>query len=256
MKPLLLILLILTNALKVQAKSLPPENLERSRAQAYIELQKLKSAPPEGAENGRFFFLPALVPATSAAFEFVTMAFATGFISFALREELIQRLEQLDQYDDYDQAVSEVSNVFRSTDQAIARTLSNVDKLRDQGYDDQDLEYLASSISEKDFLCRQKENNNSPDSFCPDYKKSFFREGYKIESRNGGFVVTKRGKVQCCLEWDSLHCGFEIFQKGVHKGEVGCLEDEFNPCQFNESRGSHAKPQPQNHKPRSSMCSK
>jgi len=96
---------------------------------------------------------------------------------------------------------------------------------------------------------------SSPEACCVDYF-SKFRE--RMDKRRDGIRVFRNkrfNKLSCCLEWDSMHGGFEIFdERGNHLGERGCDDLSDDPCTYSENRGRHALPASSTHKPRSAAC--
>ncbi|MBL7713819.1 MAG: hypothetical protein JNL01_00035 [Bdellovibrionales bacterium] len=62
-------------------------------------------------------------------------------------------------------------------------------------------------------------------------------------------------KMDCCLEWDGQHHGWEIFDdKGRHMGERSCQDfSNDNPCQGSDPMkfGKHVSPNSTTHRPRS-----
>lgn len=102
-----------------------------------------------------------------------------------------------------------------------------------------------------------KKCNGPPEECCSDFFKKF---ADRSEKRSGGFKIFKRAgnrsKVECCMEWDSVHFGYEIFDNlGRHMGERGCDDLSDDPCEWTKSRGTHAQPASSSHRPRSTACS-
>lgn len=87
------------------------------------------------------------------------------------------------------------------------------------------------------------------ESCCEDFLKKFSN---RIDKSRGGLLFRRgKQKTDCCMEWDHLHGGLEIFDKrGNHMGERGCDD----PCAWTPSRGKHAEPASATHKPRSPAC--
>jgi hypothetical protein len=100
---------------------------------------------------------------------------------------------------------------------------------------------------------RAAQCTGSVESCCGDFLNKF--QG-RFERRSGGYrFLDSRRRVQCCAEWDSVHGGFEIFDsRGTHFGERGCEDLNDDPCRYTASRGSHALPNPSNHRPRTAAC--
>ena len=219
------------------------------------ELDSAIENPPD--DNPDFVFVIAIPSAMTATLELITMAFAAGYITYQLQQELNLEFNAIDT-----DALSlrALYNQLKSIFTRVEKSASNIDKLKGQGYSQQEITQIQDDISAQNLKCSRRENNNSPDNFCPDFKEYFGREGYKIVKKAGkvtAWIVEKAGRFACCLEWDRDHCGFEIYNKrGKHQGEVGCLIDEFNPCEHNPSRGSHALPDHATHPPRSQACGK
>lgn len=222
------------------------------------QLNQLESQIENGADqNSDFIFAIAIPSAMAATADLIMLAGAAGYISWQLQNDLNLRLNAIDpDLLSLRELFRSLKSIFVEVEKSATKTERNLEKLTKIGYKTADIEALQSEIASKSRMCSNKQNNNSPENFCPDFMRNFGRDRYKLVKKAGSWVVTKGGKFQCCLEWDSLHCGFEIFDKrGRHKGEVGCLADEFNPCDYNPSRGSHARPQT-DHKPRSQACKK
>lgn len=96
---------------------------------------------------------------------------------------------------------------------------------------------------------------SAPEVCCKDFFSKFKGQS---EHTHGGFRIwknIKHNKLMCCLEWDHLHGGFEIFDRhGNHMGERGCDDLNEDPCANTESRGRHAMPASSTHRPRTAAC--
>ncbi|MES2965964.1 MAG: hypothetical protein V4760_18930 [Bdellovibrionota bacterium] len=93
------------------------------------------------------------------------------------------------------------------------------------------------------------------DSCCGNF---FSRLGNRMRKGRGGVQVFRDSRMRnllCCFEWDSTHKGLEIFNsRGEHLGERGCDDSNDDPCSFTRTRGPHAMPSPNNHRPTSGAC--
>lgn len=231
------------------------EQVDQAEATALAQLNIVDAEVENSGDSDNDFAVALIPPAIHLTTEFIVLAAAAGYISYSLSENLQQTLSLLDVTGPIKETLAALRMVFTTAQDAKKKGVSNQEKLKAHGYSDADIEELASHVEAKSQACSNKENNNSPENFCGNFLQNFAREKFRIEKARGGYLVTRRGKFQCCLEWDDLHCGFEIFNKrGAHLGEVGCLEDEFDPCEKNLNRGSHARPQ-KDHRPRSQTCS-
>ncbi len=84
--------------------------------------------------------------------------------------------------------------------------------------------------------------------------KDFFSK-FGVTRERGGFVARIGNRFRCCLEWDALHGGLEIFDnRGRHMGERGCDDLNEDPCEWTRTRGQHAQPASSTHRPRSRAC--
>lgn len=184
----------------------------------------------------------AAIGALELAKATVATAFAIGAIS------VVQR-------DDFQRQISDqIERIGTATDDVVKASIEDVTVL------------LKTIHGKAKALCSPLKHSGdklgptckaSPEECCVDFLHKFKgrvdkeRGGYKVFKGLGG----KHNKVECCLEWDRLHGGFEIFDKnGNHLGERGCDDLSDDPCDFTKSRGSHAKPNSSNHRPRSSAC--
>ena len=95
--------------------------------------------------------------------------------------------------------------------------------------------------------------SESIDACCGDF---FAKFGDKATRARGGIIIKRnRKKFECCMEWDHLHGGLEVFdERGNHMGERGCDDLTDDPCEWTRSRGKHAEPASSTHKPRSAAC--
>ena len=241
-----------STANKTSSKNLR-EVLENFRSQINV----LESHLQNSSDDADPFVFMALVPTTfGAALDLVVVAGTAKLISVKLASEYKRRIRDMRERNFSQEMVAELFQMLITVDRAInlLEQGQRDDDLKDH-YSPEEIEALAQWVADKNRQCQRKEDNNSPDSHCPDFKESFKRKGFHLKKKKGAWEVTKGGKFQCCLEWDRDHCGFEIFnRKGIHQGEVGCLPDEFDPCRANLGRGSHAQPDPRNHRPRSQTC--
>ena len=91
------------------------------------------------------------------------------------------------------------------------------------------------------------------DSCCGDFLSKFSN---RINKGRGGIIFRKgKNKFDCCMEWDYMHGGLEIFdERGNHMGEKGCDDPSDDPCEWTRSRGKHAEPASATHRPRSAAC--
>lgn len=241
-------------------------DLEDSR-QSYSSQKILVEANLEQLKNiyenpqdssGNFIFMLAVPSAISMTADLIVIAGLGSYISHTMQAQLEADLASIDTDRlSLREIYNRLRSIFVQVDEEVQRSERNESRLREIGYTTRDLDELKEQIEVKSRMCSNNENNNSPEKFCPSYQNNFARDGYQLVKQSGAWKVLKKGKFQCCLEWDDVHCGFEIFdKKGRHGGEVGCLADEFNPCEANLGRGSHARPQPHNHRPRTKTCSK
>lgn len=253
---ILTIVSLMWTSLASAQTSVSTSDVEQAKIIAEANLQQLESQtsnPNQG--NDSFIFMLAVPSAMAATMDLVVMAGAAGYLSVQLQQDLQMKWNNINTSAlSLEQIISELRWIFSTTNESIQSTQRNIEQLKAKGYSDSELINIAEMITTKNQMCTNRENNNSPENFCPDFIENFKSEGYQVTKKKGGWVVEMAGKFLCCLEWDNLHCGFEIFDKrGKHKGEVGCLLDELNPCQYNPSRGLHASPQ-LDHTPRSQAC--
>lgn len=241
------------------------QTIQQQIEESDSNLLVLENSFNDSNSNGDNFIFALFFPtALAATADLLIMAGVAGLVSKKLQEDFDLDLDILKTGFDSDpnfnerKSTRELRLIHNNTELAITKSEKSRERLGQFGYSARAIAELESLVSLKNQQCRNKENNKSPENFCPDYGDNFARDGYEVtRAKGGGWEVRKKGKrkVLCCLEWDDLHCGFEIFDKrGRHKGEVGCLPDEFNPCEYNPNRGKHAVPSPSNHKPRTRAC--
>lgn len=252
-----LFITILISVSIANAQTIPSDsNVEQVRILADANLQILENQKDNpNLDRDSFIFMLTVPSAMAATLDLVVMAGAAGYISLRMQMELEDKFSSIDvSLQPLDEIITQLRSIYNTTDSSIHATQRNIEKLKAKGYSGSQIQLIGQEIAIKNQKCLNRENNNSPDNFCPDFIENFRSEGFLIKKQQGAWIVTQAGKFLCCLEWDSLHCGFEIFDKrGRHKGEVGCLIDEFNPCENNPNRGLHAAPQ-KDHTPRSQAC--
>ncbi len=230
------------------------EEIERKKAELEAQFKVAEAGPSEDG-NDQFLVL-AIPPAMALTAEVLTLAVTLGLVSIQIYENLSKQYREIKFNWDNDKASA--GQTLDGLKAVYYRTQNEEEKarrLKERGYSESDIEKFLVHISLKEQQCKRQENNNRPENFCDQLKEFFGIKKYRIEKTGRAYKVFKGSKLQCCLEWDNVHCGFEIFNKrGVHQGEVGCFEDEEDPCKANLSRGSHAQPQPHNHRPSASGC--
>jgi hypothetical protein len=98
---------------------------------------------------------------------------------------------------------------------------------------------------------------------CQQYLDKFDARLVRRSDSNGntGYLVYEIApngsrRVSCCLEYDRMHGGFEIFRNRQHLGERGCDDlDRDDPCANSPERGGHAQiDRSGRHEPRSQAC--
>lgn len=123
---------------------------------------------------------------------------------------------------------------------------------------------FAKSITEKNNVCKTVPQERkahsvgctqSPEACCQDFLSKFSN---RVQKTRGGFRIFQNpnnNRAACCMEWDHVHGGFEIFDnRGNHLGERGCEDLSDDPCKNTLSRGKHALPSNKNHSPKSPLC--
>ncbi|HEX7676037.1 MAG TPA: hypothetical protein VF412_17805 [Bdellovibrio sp.] len=167
-----------------------------------------------------------------------TAAAAAGVITMAQNQEFQESVSQ------------DISRIKEATADTIDETMNGAIAL---------LKKIDKLVKPRQCTTSQADGKNQQcdqilESCCQDFLKKF--ENQMKRGKGGITIVKGKNKFQCCLEWDYVHGGLEIFdERGNHLGEKGCDDLSDDPCRWTKSRGAHAAPNSSTHKPRTATCS-